>query len=103
MYQLVLTTCPDESVAKTLAKHLVAKKLAACINIIPNLTSIYAWDGEVKCDTEVQLLIKTTQDNFDKLSAEINEQHPYKVVEIIALNIQQGDKDYLNWVTDSLK
>ncbi|PCH97966.1 MAG: divalent-cation tolerance protein CutA [Gammaproteobacteria bacterium] len=101
-YQLILTTCPDEQVAKTIAQHLVQEKLAACVNIVPNLTSVYSWEGEIQCDSEVQLLIKTSSEKFTLLNARINELHPYDVVEVIALNIQQGDKHYLNWITKSL-
>jgi periplasmic divalent cation tolerance protein len=103
LYQLVLTTCPDETVAKNIAQHLVTEKLAVCVNIVPNITSVYSWQGELHCDSEVQLLIKTNETKFLMLNDRINELHPYDVVEIIALNIQQGDKHYLNWITNSLK
>jgi len=103
MYQLVLTTCPNEEVAKNIALQLVTEKLAACVNIVPNITSIYCWQNEVHCDNEIQLLIKTSDAQFSDLSKEINRLHPYDVVEIIALNIQQGDKQYLNWISNSLK
>mgnify|MGYP005986580373 FL=1 len=103
MYQLVLTTCPDEIVAKNIAQYLVTEKLAACVNMLPNITSVYRWQDELQCDNEVQLLIKTEESKFAALSDRINQLHPYDVVEIIALNIQQGDKHYLNWITNSLK
>ena len=101
--QLVLTTCPNEQVAKTIAQHLVKEKLAACVNMIPNISSIYTWEDELHCDSETQLLIKTTSEKFNSLNNRINELHPYEVVEVIALNIQQGDKHYLNWITTSLQ
>lgn len=103
MYQLVLTTCPDSTVAKSIAQHLVTEKLAACVNIMPNITSVYSWQNELHCDSEVQLLIKTEKNKFAQLNERINQLHPYDVVEVIALNIQQGDKHYLNWITNSLK
>ena len=103
MYQLVLTTCPDETVAKDIAKHLVTEKLAACVNIIANITSVYTWQEQLQCDSEVQLVIKTQATSFTKLNERINQLHPYDVVEVIALNIQQGDKQYLNWISNSLK
>ncbi len=103
MYQLVLTTCPDEKVAKDIAKHLVTEKLAACVNIIANITSVYSWQNELQCDHEVQLVIKTSEEKFAALNERINQLHPYDVVEVIALNIQQGDKQYLNWISNSLK
>lgn len=103
MYQLVLTTCPDEVVASNIAQCLVTEKLAACVNMLPNITSVYCWQDELQCDNEVQLLIKTEESKFVALSDRINQLHPYDVVEVIALNIQQGDKHYLNWITNSLK
>jgi len=102
-FQLVLTTCPDEQIAKSIAHHLVTEKLAACVNILPNITSIYHWKDEIQCDIEVQLLIKTDSEKFALLNAQINELHPYDVVEVIALNIQQGDNHYLNWIREYLK
>lgn len=103
MFQLVLSTCPNTEVAQNIAQHLVTEKLAACVNIIPNVTSVYIWQAELQCDHEVQLLIKTDSTNFELLNARINELHPYDVVEVISLNIQQGDTHYLNWITESLK
>lgn len=102
-FQLVLTTCPNEQIANTIAQHLVIEKLAACVNILPKITSVYHWQGEVQCDNEIQLLIKTSSERFALLNARINELHPYDVVEVIALNIQQGDNHYLNWIRESLK
>jgi periplasmic divalent cation tolerance protein len=102
-YQLVLSTCPNDEVAKEIAYALIEHKVAACVNILPNITSVYRWENKISCDREVQLLIKTTADKFTELSVMINNLHPYTTSEIIALNIQQGDKNYLNWITESLK
>lgn len=103
MYQLVLTTCPDENIANEIAKILVTEKLAACVNIAANITSVYSWQEELHIDSEVQLLIKTEDRLFDSLDRRINQLHPYDVVEVIALNIQQGNKHYLDWITNSIK
>lgn len=103
MFQLVLSTCPNTEVANNIAKHLVIEGLAACVNIIPNVSSVYIWQGELQYDQEVQLLIKTDRDKFEQLNTRINKLHPYDVVEVIALNIQQGDTHYLNWIAESLK
>mgnify|MGYP000692876492 CR=1 FL=1 len=103
MYQVVLCNCPDSNVAQTIATQLVQEKLAACVNIMPNITSVYSWQEKIETDTEVMLLIKTTQSHFDKLAVLINSMHPYDVPEIVALNIQQGNNAYLNWITESLK
>lgn len=89
--------------AKDIAKHLVTEKLAACVNIVANITSVYTWQEQLQCDSEVQLIIKTEASSFIKLNERINQLHPYDVVEVIALNIQQGDKQYLNWISNSLK
>lgn len=101
--QVVLTTCPNADVAKEIAQQLVREKLAACVNILPNIISVYHWQNEIQCDNEVQLIIKTNSEKFVALNARINVLHPYDVVEVIALNIQQGDKHYLNWISEYLK
>jgi len=103
LFQLILSTCPNKEVAHNIAQQLVTEGLAACVNMIPNVSSVYIWQGDLQCDEEVQLLIKTSSAKFDQLSARINELHPYDVVEVIALNIQQGDTHYLNWINESLK
>jgi len=102
-YQLVLSTCPTNDIAKKIAHTLIQQRLAGCVNILPNITSVYCWKNEVVCDNEVQLLIKTTPDKYSDVAAVIACLHPYTTPEIIALNIQQGDKNYLNWITESLK
>ena len=103
MYQIVLCSCPNNEVAQHIAHQLVTEKLAACVNIIPAITSIYAWQGKVEQDDETLLVIKTELSFFDTLSKRILTLHPYEVPEIVALDIQQGSKAYLNWITASLK
>jgi len=103
MYQVVLCTCPSNSVAKELATTLIEEKLAACVNILPGVTSVYAWQDKIESGTETMLMIKTFSASFEALSERINTLHPYDVPEIIALNIQQGNNEYLNWITESLK
>ncbi|WDE04557.1 divalent-cation tolerance protein CutA [Thalassomonas viridans] len=103
MYLLVLCTCPDTKAAELISRALVEEKLAACVNIMPGITSVYRWQGNVEFDTEVQLLIKTASEKYSLLEEKIKNLHPYETPEIIALNIQQGDKHYLNWITESLK
>jgi periplasmic divalent cation tolerance protein len=103
MYQIVLCTCPNQDIAKQIATELVMDKLAACVNIIPGITSIYSWQGEVMSDDEVQLLIKTQNCFFSALKLKIKTLHPYDIPEIVAIDIQQGDKHYLNWIKGSLK
>lgn len=90
-------------IAKQLATHLVTEKLAACVNIMPQVTSIYQWQGEIQQDSEFQLIIKTTVNNFNALSDAISQLHPYDVPEIIAVDIVNGNQPYLNWISESLK
>jgi len=103
MYQIVLCTCPNKDIAKQIASELVSEKLAACVNIIPGILSVYAWQDKVTSDDEVLLLIKTQNCFFSALKLKIKTLHPYDIPEIIAIDIQQGDKNYLNWIKGSLK
>jgi periplasmic divalent cation tolerance protein len=95
---LVLTNCPDEEVANAIALAVVEAGLAACVNILPRVQSIYRWQGAVESASEIPLLIKTAAASYAALEAAIREQHPYDVPEIIALPITQGLPAYLNWV-----
>lgn len=95
---LVLTNCPDEATASTLALALVEDRLAACVNILPRVQSIYRWQGAVESASEIPLLIKSTVGRYAELEAVIRARHPYDVPEIIALPITQGLPAYLNWV-----
>ena len=102
MYQVVLSTCPTTEVAEQLASQLVTEKLAACVNILPKIKSIYQWQGKIVQDQEVQLLIKTDSELFQALCDKINQLHPYDVPEIIALEITQSSHAYLQWIDESL-
>ena len=95
---LVITNCPDEAVANAIALALVEEKLAACVNILPRVQSVYRWQGAVESASEVPLLIKTAADRYPALEAAIRESHPYDVPEIIALPITAGLPAYLNWL-----
>jgi len=103
MFQIILCTCPDIESAKAIAQQLVEKKHAACVNIIPNVISVYSWQDKIESDNEVQLIIKTQTNKFNDVADEIKRLHRYDTPEIIAMNIQQGDNNYLNWITESLK
>ncbi|WP_448214195.1 divalent-cation tolerance protein CutA [Colwellia sp. MEBiC06753] len=103
MYQVVVCNCPTQSSAEEIAQALVSQKLAACVNIMPNVTSIYQWQGKIEQDSEVMLIIKTSRALFAEVAELIKQLHSYEVPEIIALDIQQGDSDYLNWIANSLK
>lgn len=103
MYHVIFCTCPSDVIAKLIATTLVSEKLAACVNIIPKVTSVYQWNDQVMCDDEVKLVIKSTAKLFSLIELKINELHPYETPEIIAMNIQQGNKEYLQWIEESTK
>lgn len=102
IHSVAFVTTPDETVAKTLARAIVSKKLAACVNIVPKITSIYEWDGKLNEDDEVLLMIKTQTDKIDELSKYVRENHPYEVAEVISLPIDNGNPPYLDWLTKSM-
>ena len=95
---IVITNCPDEETANHIALAVVEARLAACVNILPRVQSIYRWQGAVESAVEVPLLIKTNAATYPALEAAIRERHPYEVPEIIALPISAGLPAYLNWL-----
>ena len=96
---IVLVTAPSTEKAREIALDLVQKKLAACVNIVSPITSIYLWDGKIQDEQETLLIIKSRSDLFeDDLVTAIRAIHPYQVPEIIALPIEMGTKDYLDWI-----
>lgn len=101
-YCLVLCTCPDAATARRLAEALVKERRAACVNIAPGLTSVYEWEGGIEAAAEQLLLIKTEAAAFSSLEAFLKANHPYELPEIIAVPIQHGSVDYLQWITACL-
>ena len=99
-YCLVLVTVGSEEEGKKIAIALLKEKLAACINMTP-IDSFYTWSGEINCDREWQLFIKTRRDLFSQLAAKIELLHSYDVPEIIALPMLAGSVSYLNWIAES--
>ncbi|NXH11688.1 CUTA protein, partial [Bucco capensis] len=91
-------TCPNETVAKELARAMVEKHLAACVNILPHITSIYEWKGKLEEDSEVLLMIKTCSSKVPALAEFIRSTHPYEVAEVVAVPVTQGNPPYLRWV-----
>jgi periplasmic divalent cation tolerance protein len=100
---VVLTTCDSEEQAARLARHLVEQRLAACVNILPQVRSIYRWDEKVEDTGEWMLVIKSRRDLFLALRAEIEKLHSYEVPEIIVLPIVDGSQAYLGWLEHELK
>ena len=100
-YIIVLNTCNSDDIASTISETLVSKKLAACVNIITGIESVYQWQGKIVRDKERLLIIKTRQSLFSQLKHEIQELHDYELPEIIAIPIEAGEKNYLNWIKSS--
>lgn len=101
-YSAVFVTTPNEDVAKKLAHGLVNKRLAACVNLIPKITSVYLWEGKVNEDSEVLMMIKTKTSRVEDLTSFVKENHPYEVCEVIALPIEKGNAPYLDWISDTV-
>lgn len=99
---LVLCTCPEAGSANHLAHALVDERLAACVNQVPGLTSVYRWEGSVREEPEVLLLIKSSAARFPALRDRLGELHPYDVPEVIALEIRDGAPTWLAWLRQSL-
>lgn len=95
---LIFCTCPDAESADRIARTLVDERLAACVNRLPGVTSVYRWQGEVHEDSEVLLLIKTRGELFEPLRARLVALHPYEVPEVIALEVAAGHAPYLDWL-----
>ena len=96
--RIVFCTIDSADAARTLARKLVQDRLAACVNIIENVTSVYKWEGRVEEDAEFLLVIKTQDSRAGDLTARIEELHPYDVPEILCWPVQEGSKPYLDWV-----
>lgn len=100
---LVLTNVPDAATASTIARQLVERRLVACVNILPQVQSIYRWQGMIEESGEISLLIKTTEARYPELEAAIKALHPYDVPEIIAMPIVRGLPQYLDWIAQETK
>ena len=99
----VLTNLPDSESAFNLARILVRRRLAACVNVLAPATSFYRWEGREAQAPEVPVIIKTTSARYPELERAIRELHPYELPEIIALPVERGLDDYLGWVTSECK
>ena len=99
---IVLTTLAAEADAAALARTLVADRLAACVNVLPAMTSFYRWKGRLEEEREQQLVIKTAADRVPALAARLQELHPYEVPELLVLRVSDGSDAYLAWIRDSV-
>jgi periplasmic divalent cation tolerance protein len=100
---VVLTTASSYEEAQKIARQLVERKLAACVNIVPQITSIYRWQAKVEEARECLMIVKTTQSAFDQVCIAIKELHSYDLPECIGLKIEGGSGDYLKWIGESVE
>ncbi|XP_014203754.1 uncharacterized protein LOC106636037 [Copidosoma floridanum] len=102
IHSVVYVTVGKEDEAKMLARGIVENRLAACVNIVPKITSVYRWKNEIQEDSELLLMIKTRTDTVDVLTEYVKSNHSYEVCEVISLPIQNGNKAYLDWISDEV-
>ena len=99
-HSIAYVTAPDEQVAKKLAQGIISGKLAACVSILPGITSIYEWENNIREDPEVLMMIKTRTSKIPKLTEFIKQNHPYDLCEVISTVIQGGNAAYLKWIDE---
>jgi len=100
--RVVLVTGPEPATLESIGRVLVEERLAACVNIIPGVTSVYRWEGEIRADSEALAVIKTTEDCVQAARLRVAELHPYDVPEFVALEVVEGSPAYLQWVRESV-
>ena len=98
----VLVTAPDEAAARTLAEVVVGEGLAACVSLVPGVLSVYRWQGELRHDPEILLVMKTTAARMAALRERVVALHPYEVPEVLSLSVEEGHAPYLAWVREEV-
>jgi periplasmic divalent cation tolerance protein len=98
---IVLVTTSNSEEAARIADLLVSERLAACVNIVPGIESIYRWEGKVTRDQEALMIIKTTGERYDELERRVKELHKYSTPEVVAVRIERGSEQYLKWLRAS--
>ncbi len=101
-HAVVLITVPNDKTADSIANTLVSERLAACVNILPAIRSIYRWNDEIQTDSELLLVVKTKRELFEQLKEKVLTVHPYDVPEVVMLPIIAGNASYLRWISESV-
>ena len=99
---VVLTTFPADGDVETFASTLITERLAACVNVLPAMRSIYTWEGKIERADERQLLIKTRVDSVHQLEARLKELHRYEIPEFLVIPVLDGSREYLSWIAGSV-
>ena len=99
-FMIFFSTVPNIEEGKQIARVLVEQKIAACVNIVPNVISIYEWKNNIEEDNELILIIKTKKENSETLINKLKEIHSYEVPECIGIEIKEGSKEYLDWIEE---
>lgn len=100
---MVFVTCEGRQQAELIAGRVVEERLAACVNVVPGVSSCYVWEGKLTWSEELLLVIKTTRDGFEALKKRVIELHSYDVPEIVGLGIEQASEKYLSWVKGNVE
>jgi periplasmic divalent cation tolerance protein len=100
---VVLSTCSNAGDAERLARELIALRLAACVNVVPEIRSFYRWKGELESAAEFLLVIKTSRDLLEALKVKLEKLHPYELPELLALPVVDGSERYLDWLGQNLR
>ena len=101
-YRLIFTTCANKEEARAMAKELVQQKLAACVNILPEIESFYMWEDAVQNEQETKLLIKTKSEKMNQVIQTIKSLHSYEVPEVQVVDVATGNLAYFNWMDEVL-
>lgn len=100
---VVLVTAPSAEEGRTIARSLVAEHLAACVNVVPGVRSVFFWEGQLQEEVEALLVVKTRRERYEALQRRILELHPYSVPEVLALPVETGSPTYLAWVGETVR
>ncbi|XP_054140337.1 protein CutA homolog [Melozone crissalis] len=101
-HSVVFVTCLNEHIARDIARAIMDRRLAACVNILPKSSALYFWKGELEESTEILLLVKTRTSKIGELSNYVRSIHPFEIPEIISLPIEQGNPAYLRWMEENV-
>lgn len=102
-HSVLLVNCPNEQIAKDVGRHIMEKRMAACVNILPFTSTMFYWKGEIQEASEILLLVRTRTSMIQRLTETIKAIHPYQTPEIISFPIQDGSQSYLKWIDDAVQ